>query len=76
MSWWSCGMQSDDGDGMLCVDTDSDVAEQRESCKVKWTHEDDNLKMLVHNFGKSDWKTIVSFLPGRTEYHIRLWIQI
>ncbi|CAB1336260.1 unnamed protein product, partial [Coregonus sp. 'balchen'] len=55
-----------------CVLTqDSDVAEQRESCKVKvkWTHEeDDNLKILVHNFGKSDWKTIVSFLPGRTEY--------
>uniref|UniRef100_A0A674EAK0 V-myb avian myeloblastosis viral oncogene homolog-like 2a n=1 Tax=Salmo trutta TaxID=8032 RepID=A0A674EAK0_SALTR len=69
MEWFS--MQSDDGDGMLCVDTDSDVAEQRESCKVKvkWTHEeDDNLKILVHNFGKSDWKTIVSFLPGRTEY--------
>uniref|UniRef100_A0A4W5QEY7 V-myb avian myeloblastosis viral oncogene homolog-like 2b n=1 Tax=Hucho hucho TaxID=62062 RepID=A0A4W5QEY7_9TELE len=64
-----CSMQSDDGDGMLCVDTDSDVAEQRERVKVKWTHEeDDNLKILVHNFGKSDWKTIVSFLPGHTEY--------
>lgn len=56
---------------MLCVDTDSDVAEQRESykAKVKWTHEEDeNLKILVHNFGSSDWTTIASFLPGRTEY--------
>lgn len=64
-------MQSEDGDEMLCVDTDSDVAEQRESykAKVKWTHEEDeNLKILVHNFGSSDWTTIASFLPGRTEY--------
>ncbi|XP_042155202.1 v-myb avian myeloblastosis viral oncogene homolog-like 2a isoform X4 [Oncorhynchus tshawytscha] len=64
-------MQSEDGDEMLCVDTDSDVAEQRESykVKVKWTHEEDeNLKILVHNFGNSDWTTIASFLPGRTEY--------
>uniref|UniRef100_A0A8C7UM92 Myb-related protein B n=1 Tax=Oncorhynchus mykiss TaxID=8022 RepID=A0A8C7UM92_ONCMY len=59
-------MQSEDGDEMLCVDTDSDVAEQRESykVKVKWTHEEDeNLKILVHNFGNSDWTTIASFLP-------------
>ncbi|XP_070300488.1 v-myb avian myeloblastosis viral oncogene homolog-like 2a isoform X1 [Salvelinus sp. IW2-2015] len=71
MSGWSRGMQSEDGDEMLCVDTDSDVAEQRESykVKVKWTHEEDeNLKILVHNFGNSDWTTIASFLPGRTEY--------
>ncbi|CAB1329428.1 unnamed protein product [Coregonus sp. 'balchen'] len=56
---------------MLCVDTDSDVAEQRESykVKVKWTHEEDeNLKILVNNFGNSDWTAIASFLPGRTEY--------
>ena len=35
-------MQREDGDEMLCVDTDSDVAEQRESykVKVKWTHEE------------------------------------
>ncbi|XP_064876680.1 v-myb avian myeloblastosis viral oncogene homolog-like 2a isoform X1 [Oncorhynchus nerka] len=71
MSGWPRGMQSEDGDEMLCVDTDSDVAEQRESykVKVKWTHEEDeNLKILVHNFGNSDWTTIASFLPGRTEY--------
>ncbi|KAL1021401.1 hypothetical protein UPYG_G00012820 [Umbra pygmaea] len=67
MSWWSRGMQSEDGEEMPCVDTDS---EQRESCKVKvkWTfEEDENLKILVHNFGNKDWKTIASFLPGRTE---------
>ncbi|XP_071020946.1 v-myb avian myeloblastosis viral oncogene homolog-like 2a isoform X3 [Oncorhynchus clarkii lewisi] len=67
MSGWPRGMQSEDGDEMLCVDTDSDVAEQRESykVKVKWTHEEDeNLKILVHNFGNSDWTTIASFLPA------------
>ncbi|KAK6307818.1 hypothetical protein J4Q44_G00210890 [Coregonus suidteri] len=71
MSGWPRGMQSEDGDEMLCVDTDSDVAEQRESykVKVKWTHEEDeNLKILVNNFGNSDWTAIASFLPGRTEY--------
>ncbi|XP_054905900.1 v-myb avian myeloblastosis viral oncogene homolog-like 2a [Poeciliopsis prolifica] len=37
-------------------------------CKIKWTQEEDeNLKILVTNFGKKDWKTIASFLPGRTE---------
>ncbi|XP_034152034.1 v-myb avian myeloblastosis viral oncogene homolog-like 2a [Esox lucius] len=71
MSCWPSGMQSEDGEEMLCVDTDSDLAEQRESCKVKvkWTNEEDeNLKILVHNFGNTNWKTIASFLPGRTEY--------
>ncbi|KAF7651216.1 hypothetical protein LDENG_00113940 [Lucifuga dentata] len=37
-------------------------------CKAKWTQEEDkNIKILVNNFGK-DWKTIASFLPGRTEF--------
>lgn len=25
--------------------------------------QDENLKILTNNFGKSDWKTIASFLP-------------
>ncbi|XP_042560841.1 v-myb avian myeloblastosis viral oncogene homolog-like 2a isoform X2 [Clupea harengus] len=53
-------------------DTDSDLAEQKECLKVKlrWTREEDEtLKMLVENFGQQDWKTIASFLPGRTEFH-------
>ncbi|XP_048098087.1 v-myb avian myeloblastosis viral oncogene homolog-like 2a isoform X1 [Alosa alosa] len=53
-------------------DTDSDLAEQRDGLKVnvRWSREEDEtLKMLVQNFGQEDWKTIASFLPGRTEFH-------
>ncbi|XP_036388653.1 v-myb avian myeloblastosis viral oncogene homolog-like 2a [Megalops cyprinoides] len=67
MSWWPRG---EDGEETLYQDTDSDVAEQRESgkVKVKWTREEDeNLKTLVQNMG-NDWKSIAGFLPGRTEY--------
>ncbi|XP_041859355.1 v-myb avian myeloblastosis viral oncogene homolog-like 2a isoform X2 [Melanotaenia boesemani] len=49
---------------------DSDVAEKRDGKEgqVKWTQEEDeNLKILVKNFGKKDWSTIASFFPGRTE---------
>ncbi|XP_067096122.1 v-myb avian myeloblastosis viral oncogene homolog-like 2a [Osmerus mordax] len=70
MSLWSSGM-NEEGEGGLCMDTDSDEGEQRDSgkVKVKWTpEEDENLKILVHNFGHKDWKTIASFLPGRTDY--------
>ncbi|KAJ8372083.1 hypothetical protein AAFF_G00294970 [Aldrovandia affinis] len=30
--------------------------------------EDENLKTLVQNLGRDDWKAIASFLPGRTEF--------
>lgn len=61
----------DEGDDNLCFDTDSDLVENKDGtrCQVKWTQEEDeNLKILVCNIGKKDWKTIASFLPGRTEY--------
>ncbi|XP_028266871.1 v-myb avian myeloblastosis viral oncogene homolog-like 2a isoform X2 [Parambassis ranga] len=59
----SRGME--DGDTKLC--NDSDPADKNE-CKMKWTQEEDeNLKILITNFGRKDWKTIASFLPGRTE---------
>lgn len=55
-----------DGDQILTNDSDSDSTDK--SVKNKWTpEEDENLKILVTNFGKKDWKTISSFLPGRTE---------
>ncbi|XP_040901715.1 v-myb avian myeloblastosis viral oncogene homolog-like 2a isoform X2 [Toxotes jaculatrix] len=62
----------EEGDSNLCIETDSDTAEKKEDgtkCKVKWTQEEDeNLKILISNFGKKDWRTIASFLPGRTEF--------
>ncbi|XP_071331760.1 v-myb avian myeloblastosis viral oncogene homolog-like 2a isoform X2 [Trachinotus anak] len=70
----SRGME-EEGDSNLCIDTDSDTAEKKDGtkCKVKWTQEEDeNLKILVSNFGKKDWKTIASFLPGRTEFQCML----
>ncbi|XP_044066333.1 v-myb avian myeloblastosis viral oncogene homolog-like 2a isoform X3 [Siniperca chuatsi] len=66
----SRGME-EEGDSKMCIDTDSDTAEKKDDtkCKVKWTQEEDeNLKILISNFGKKDWKTIASFLPGRTEF--------
>ncbi|XP_029292321.1 v-myb avian myeloblastosis viral oncogene homolog-like 2a isoform X2 [Cottoperca gobio] len=61
----------EEGDSNMCVDTDSDAGDKKDGskCKVKWTQEEDeNLKILISNFGKKDWKTIASFLPGRTEF--------
>lgn len=29
--------------------------------------QDDNLKILISNFGRKDWKTIASFLPVSTQ---------
>lgn len=29
--------------------------------------QDENLKILISNFGKKDWKTIASFLPVNTQ---------
>ncbi|CAK6976363.1 v-myb avian myeloblastosis viral oncogene homolog-like 2a [Scomber scombrus] len=51
------------------IDTDSDSADKKDgNCHMKWTQEEDeNLKILINNFGRKDWKTISSFLPGRTE---------
>ncbi|XP_041802051.1 v-myb avian myeloblastosis viral oncogene homolog-like 2a isoform X2 [Chelmon rostratus] len=66
----SRGME-EEGDSNLCIDTDSDMAEKKDGskCKVEWTlEEDENLKILISNIGKKDWKTIASFLPGRTEF--------
>lgn len=62
------------GDGNLCNDSDSDTADSKDGI-VKWTQEEDeNLKILISNFGKKDWKTIASFLPGRTEFQcMRRW---
>ncbi|KAK5863308.1 hypothetical protein PBY51_000347 [Eleginops maclovinus] len=60
----------EEGDSNMCIDTDSDTADPKDGskCKVKWTQEeDDNLKILINNVGKKDWKTIAVFLPGRTE---------
>ncbi|XP_029994515.1 v-myb avian myeloblastosis viral oncogene homolog-like 2a isoform X2 [Sphaeramia orbicularis] len=56
-----------DGEIRLGFDGDLDASETKDG-KVKWTQEEDeNLKILINNFGKKDWKTIASFLPGRTE---------
>ncbi|KAM7412264.1 hypothetical protein PAMA_021964 [Pampus argenteus] len=61
----------EEADSSLCIDMDSDTADKKDGvkCQVKWTEEEDeNLKILISNFGKKDWKTIASFLPGRTEF--------
>ncbi|XP_033943909.1 v-myb avian myeloblastosis viral oncogene homolog-like 2a isoform X1 [Pseudochaenichthys georgianus] len=60
----------EEGDSNKCIDTDSDAADQKDGskCKVKWTQEEEeNLKILINNFGTKDWKTMAIFLPGRTE---------
>ncbi|XP_011620089.2 v-myb avian myeloblastosis viral oncogene homolog-like 2a isoform X3 [Takifugu rubripes] len=57
-------------DSIIGTESDSDTVQKKDgtSCEVKWTEEEDeNLKILTNNFGKSDWKTIASLLPGRTE---------
>ncbi|KAJ8385338.1 hypothetical protein AAFF_G00190540 [Aldrovandia affinis] len=77
MSWWPRG---EDGEEAVYQDTDSDVAEQRESgkVKVKWTQEeDDNLRTLVQNLTPNDWKTIASYLPSRTEHQCQhRWFKV
>ncbi|XP_066558670.1 uncharacterized protein LOC136748648 isoform X2 [Amia ocellicauda] len=73
-------MVREDGEDTVYQDTDSDVAEQRESgkVKVKWTtEEDENLRTLVQNFGQNDWKSISSFLPSRTEHQCQhRWFKV
>ncbi|KAJ8361289.1 hypothetical protein SKAU_G00178140 [Synaphobranchus kaupii] len=77
MSWWPRG---EDGEEAVYQDTDSDVAEQRESgkVKVKWTQEeDDNLRTLVQSFGPNDWKSIAGYLPNRTEHQCQhRWLKV
>lgn len=54
------------------ANTDTDLAEKKKRPKLhtRWTREEDEtLKMLVQNFGQEDWKTIATFLPGRSEFH-------
>ncbi|KAJ7998536.1 hypothetical protein DPEC_G00205930 [Dallia pectoralis] len=77
MSWWSRG---DDGEEAMYQDTDSDVAEQRDSgrVKVKWTQdEDDKLKTLVLNLGTGDWKYIATLIPNRSEHQCQhRWLKV
>ncbi|XP_023662130.1 v-myb avian myeloblastosis viral oncogene homolog-like 2b isoform X1 [Paramormyrops kingsleyae] len=77
MAWWPRG---DEGEEQVYQDTDSDVAEQRDSgkVKVKWTQdEDDYLRTLVQKFGPHDWKSIASFLPNRTEHQCQhRWFKV
>ncbi|XP_077433295.1 v-myb avian myeloblastosis viral oncogene homolog-like 2a isoform X2 [Vanacampus margaritifer] len=36
--------------------------------KVRWTQEEDeNLKILIQNFGERNWNTVATLLPGKTE---------
>ncbi|XP_057686151.1 v-myb avian myeloblastosis viral oncogene homolog-like 2a isoform X2 [Corythoichthys intestinalis] len=40
----------------------------KDGTKVKWTlEEDENLKILVKNFGERNWNTVATLLPGKTE---------
>ncbi|XP_034392171.1 v-myb avian myeloblastosis viral oncogene homolog-like 2a isoform X2 [Cyclopterus lumpus] len=72
----SRGMEEEE-DSNMCIDTDSDDKKDVTTCKVKWTQEEDeNLKILISNFGKKDWKNIASFLPGRTDFQcMHRWIK-
>nr|XP_061841534.1 v-myb avian myeloblastosis viral oncogene homolog-like 2a [Nerophis lumbriciformis]XP_061841535.1 v-myb avian myeloblastosis viral oncogene homolog-like 2a [Nerophis lumbriciformis]XP_061841536.1 v-myb avian myeloblastosis viral oncogene homolog-like 2a [Nerophis lumbriciformis] len=52
----------------VCVDADSSSPDLKDDNKVKWSpEEEENLKILVKNFGERNWKTIASLLPGRSE---------
>ncbi|XP_068191354.1 v-myb avian myeloblastosis viral oncogene homolog-like 2a isoform X2 [Antennarius striatus] len=65
------------GDSNKSFDTDSDTGEKSDGSKpdCNWTQEEDeNLKILISNFGKKDWNSISSFLPGRTAIQcMRRW---
>ncbi|XP_008318775.1 v-myb avian myeloblastosis viral oncogene homolog-like 2b [Cynoglossus semilaevis] len=77
MSWWPRG---EDAEDTLLQDTDSDVAEQRDTgrVKVKWTQEeDDKLKDLVQKLGPTDWKLIASHIPNHTENQCQhRWLKV
>ncbi|XP_037097642.1 v-myb avian myeloblastosis viral oncogene homolog-like 2a [Syngnathus acus] len=54
-------------DVALCFDTDSSSVDKL-GPKVRWTlEEDENLKILVQNFGERNWNTVATLLPGKTE---------
>ncbi|XP_051914936.1 v-myb avian myeloblastosis viral oncogene homolog-like 2a isoform X1 [Hippocampus zosterae] len=61
-------------DCALCFDADSSAVD-KDSPKVKWTlEEDENLKILVQNFGERNWNTVATLLPGKTESQcMRRW---
>ncbi|XP_047232252.1 v-myb avian myeloblastosis viral oncogene homolog-like 2a isoform X2 [Girardinichthys multiradiatus] len=64
----SRGMDEEGDKSSIVTSLDRSEKKTDVECKIKWTQEEDeNLKILVTNFGKKDWKTIASFLPGRTE---------
>nr|XP_019963937.1 PREDICTED: uncharacterized protein LOC109643307 [Paralichthys olivaceus] len=68
----SRGME-ENSDSNPYIDTDSDTAEKTDATmwRVKWAQEEDeNLKILFSKFG-DEWKTIATFLPGRTEIQCR-----
>lgn len=51
----------------LELNPESDIDEDVEHLKFKWTvQEDEILASLVGRFGKDDWELIAGFLPGRT----------
>ncbi|KAK9953868.1 hypothetical protein ABG768_015988 [Culter alburnus] len=51
-----------------CVtDLESDVDEDIERLKSRWTSkEDENLASLVGKFGRDEWELIAGYLPGRS----------
>uniref|UniRef100_A0A671QDN5 V-myb avian myeloblastosis viral oncogene homolog-like 2a n=1 Tax=Sinocyclocheilus anshuiensis TaxID=1608454 RepID=A0A671QDN5_9TELE len=49
------------------TDPESDIDEDIERLKSKWTSkEDESLASLVGRFGKDEWEIIAGFLPGRS----------
>ncbi|XP_061527104.1 v-myb avian myeloblastosis viral oncogene homolog-like 2a [Phycodurus eques] len=49
------------------IDADSGSVD-KDNTKVRWTlEEDENLKILVQNFGERNWNTVATLLPGKTE---------
>ncbi|XP_038606284.1 LOW QUALITY PROTEIN: myb-related protein B [Tachyglossus aculeatus] len=70
---------SEEQDELHYQDTDSDVPEQRENrCKVKWTlEEDEQLKVLVRQFGQNDWKFLASHFPNRSDQQCQYrWLRV
>ncbi|XP_077588525.1 v-myb avian myeloblastosis viral oncogene homolog-like 2a [Stigmatopora nigra] len=63
------GSMAQQADAPQCTIADSGSMEKEKGAtKVKWTlEEDENLKILVKNFGERNWNTVASLLPGRTE---------
>ncbi|XP_028926835.1 myb-related protein B isoform X2 [Ornithorhynchus anatinus] len=71
--------RGEEQDELHYQDTDSDVPEQRENrCKVKWTlEEDEQLKVLVRQFGQNDWKFLASHFPNRSDQQCQYrWLRV